>query len=319
MTVSENHKGGTVSDRRSIKNSGITLLLASILTIGFTTIGFSGAVSAATDDLIEKGQYMVWAGGCIGCHTDVKNKKPELAGGLALKTPFGIFYSPNITPDKETGIGNWSDEDFLNAFRQGLNPAGEHYYPVFPYPTYTKMRDADILAIKAYLFSLKPVRSVVKDHDVQPPFGMRFLQGFWKAMNFTPGEFQDTTGKSAEWNRGAYLVEAVGHCGECHTPRSERGALDHSMALAGTVKGPDGGLVPNITPHPKTGIGEWTEDDIIELLKNGMKPDYDDVQGGMEEAVIFGLKYLKDADLKAMAVYLLSLDPIDNLIEKPKK
>jgi mono/diheme cytochrome c family protein len=297
-----------------VQQSAIAVVLAAIF-----SIGIMGKATAASDELIKKGQYMVWAGGCIGCHTDVKGKKPELAGGLGLKTPFGVFYSPNITPDKETGIGNWTDEDFVKAFRQGLSPDNDHYYPVFPYPTYTKMRDADILAIKAYLFSLKPVRNVVEDHNVQPPFGMRILQGFWKAMNFTPGEFQDVPDKSPEWNRGAYLVEAVGHCGECHTPRSDLSALDHSMSLAGTLKGPDGGLVPNITPHPKTGIGDWDEDEIIELLKNGVKPDYDDVQGGMEEAVNFGLKYLTDADLKAMAVYLLSLEPIDNLIEKPKK
>ena len=276
------------------------------------------AASAATDQ-VQKGKYLVWAGGCIGCHTDVKNKQPELTGGLGLKTPFGIFYSPNLTPDKETGIGNWTDADFIKAFRHGLNPNDENYYPVFPYPTYTKMRDEDILAIKAYLFSLKPIRNVVKDHDIQPPFGFRFLQAGWKLMNFEPGVFEDVEGKSVEWNRGAYLVEAVAHCGECHTPRDDLGALDHSMPLAGTVKGPDGGLVPNITPHPKTGIGEWDEDEIITLLKEGTKPDYDDVQGGMEEAVDFGLKYLTDADLKAMAVYLLSLPPIDNLIEKVKK
>ena len=291
-----------------------------VVSIAAACVGVFGIQpSHANTDLVKKGQYMVWAGGCIGCHTDTKGKKPELAGGHALKTPFGVFYSPNITPDKETGIGNWSDEDFIKAFRQGLSPDNDHYYPVFPYPTYTKMRDEDLLAIKAYLFSLKPIRNEVEDHNVQPPFGIRFLQAGWKAMNFTPGIFQDVPGKSAEWNRGAYLVEAVGHCGECHTPRSGLGALDHSMALAGTVNGPDGGLVPNITPHPKTGIGDWTVDDLVELMKNGVKPDYDDVQGGMEEAVEMGLKHLTEEDLTAMAVYLLSLEPVDNLIEKPKK
>jgi mono/diheme cytochrome c family protein len=276
-------------------------------------------VSVGAEDLIEKGRYLVRAGGCVACHTDVKGKGPELAGGRAMLTPYGTFHTPNITPDKDTGIGAWSDGDFIRALREGLSPEGDHYYPVFPYPTYTKVRDEDMLAMKAYLFSLKPVRRENKEHNVGPPFGWRILLGGWKTLHFTPGVMKDDPGKSAELNRGAYLVEAVAHCGECHTPRNAMGALLPEMSLAGTLDGPDKELVPNITPDADTGIGRWTKADIVELMKTGLKPDYDDVQGGMEEAMEYGLKYLTDEDLAAMAAYLKSLAPIWNKIAKAKK
>ncbi len=279
----------------------------------------SGAAQGASPEMVEKGRYLVRTAGCVGCHTDVKGKGPEFAGDRALKTPFGTFYSPNITPDPESGIGKWSDDDFIRSLREGLNPQGEHYYPVFPFPTYTKMRDEDMLAIKAYLFSLKPIVRRSREHDVGPPFGWRFLQAGWKAMNFDAGVMKDDPAKSVQLNRGAYLVEAVAHCGECHTPRGKTGAMDKSMFLAGTNDGPDNELVPNITPDNETGVGKWAVDELVDVMKHGRKPDWDDVQGGMEEAVEYGLKYMTDEDLLAMALYLKSIPAIRNKVVSKKK
>jgi len=290
------------------------LLTGGILLTG---LAVSGAAQAAGD--VARGAYLVRAGGCVACHTDIKGKGPEFAGGHALATPYGTFYSPNITPDKETGIGNWSDEDFIRALREGTSPDGDHYYPTFPYPTYTKMRTADMLAIKAYLFTLKPIRQERRDHDVGPPFGWRFLMGAWKMMNFIDGEFKPDAKQSEQWNRGAYLVDAVAHCGECHTPRTEAGAMDLSMYMAGTNDGPENKSVPNITPDKETGIADWNVAELVHLMKEGQKPDYDDVQGTMEEAVEFGLKHMTDEDLTAMAIYLKSIPAIKNKIGKPKK
>ncbi len=279
----------------------------------------SGSALGASPEMVKKGRYLVRAAGCVGCHTDVKGKGPEFGGNRPMKTPFGTYYSPNITPDRETGIGNWSDADFVRSMREGVNPNGEHYYPVFPFPTYTKMRDEDMLAIKAYLFSLKPIVRSVQEHQVGPPFGWRFLLGAWKVLNFEPGVMKDDPGKSAQMNRGAYLVEAVAHCGECHTPRSETGAIVKSMHMAGTNEGPNDELIPNITPDDETGVGKWTLDELVDVMKHGRKPDWDDVQGGMEEAVEYGLKYMTDEDLMAMAVYLKSIPAIRNKIVSKKK
>jgi mono/diheme cytochrome c family protein len=275
--------------------------------------------AAATADDIKRGAYLVRAGGCVACHTDIKGKGPEFAGGHALATPYGTFYSPNITPDKETGIGKWSDEDFVRAMREGVSPDGDHYYPTFPYPTYTKMRDADMRAIKAYLFTIKPIRMARREHDVGAPFGWRFLMGAWKMLNFIEGEYKPDPTKSAQWNRGAYLVDAVAHCGECHTPRGEAGAVDLSMYMAGTNDGPENKPVPNITPDDETGIGKWDVADLVQLMKTGLKPNYDDVEGIMDEAVQYGLKHMTDEDLTAMAVYLKSIKSIPNQIGKAKK
>ncbi len=267
----------------------------------------------------ERGAYLVRAAGCIACHTDDKGGGAALAGGRALKTPFGTFYSPNLTPDRQTGIGGWRDADFVRALRLGLAPDGSHYFPVFPYTSYTRMTEADALAIKAYLDRLAPVRRPNRAHDLVRPFAWRILQWGWKWLFFEPGELKPDPARSESWNRGAYLVEALGHCGECHTPRNLAGGLDRDMWLAGTPDGPDGELVANITPHPETGIGKWSRRDITGLLRTGLKPNFDDVQGSMEEAIEDGLKYLTDADLDAIAEYLLALPPIDNRVVRPKK
>lgn len=284
----------------------------------FATIllALPGAAVAADEPVsVERGAYLVRAAGCISCHT--AKDGPPLAGGLALKTPFGTYYSPNITPDPTTGIGGWSDEDFLRAVKLGQRPDGSHLFPVFPYPTYTKMTRADALAIKAWLFAQAPVQRANKAHDVPIPFGWRWTVGPWKTLFFEPGSWQAPADKpDPQWRRGAYLVEALTHCGECHTPRNMLGALDHDMWLAGTPDGPDGEVVPNITPHPATGIGDWSAGDIVTLMKDGLKPNFDDVQGSMAEAIRDSLSHLTDEDLRAVAAYLKSLPPIDNKVAR---
>ncbi len=259
---------------------------------------------------ISRGRYLVEAGGCAACHTDAKDHGQPFAGGRALKTPFGTFYTPNITPDRATGIGGWSDAQFLRALKQGIAPDGSYYYPAFPYPSFTRIRAADALDIKAYLFSLPPVRHENRPHDLRFPFSLRPLLVFWRLLYFHPGDFHPDPARSAAWNRGAYLVIALGHCGECHTPRTFLGGMKPALFLAGTNKGPEGEIVPNLTPDRGTGLGDWGQDDIVTLLKTGMKPDFDNVQGAMTEVIRGGLGQLDDSDLAAIATYLHALPPI---------
>jgi mono/diheme cytochrome c family protein len=270
--------------------------------------------AAADEDAVTRGEYLVRAGGCFSCHTAAGGQK--LAGGRALATPFGTFYSPNITPDPETGIGRWTDTQFLRTVREGGRPDGTNYFPVFPYPSFTGIKDSDALAIKAYLFSLPPVRQQNRPHDVPFPFSWRFLQNGWKLLFFTPGPFQPAPDRSVAYNRGAYLVTALAHCGECHTPRNLLGAPRSDMRLAGTSDGPDGQLVPNITPDPGTGIGKWEKDDVVELLKTGVTPEQSKVKGAMWETIQDGLKYLSDGDLEAIADYLFAQPKIVHDVTK---
>ena len=272
------------------------------------------AASARAQTSTERGAYLLRAGGCISCHTDAKSGGAPLAGGLALKTPFGVFYSPNITADPETGIGRWTDRQFLDALKHGVRPDGARYFPALPYTTYTKMTDADALAIKAHLLSLPPARRENRAHDLTFPFGWRWPLRFWQMLFFEDGEFRPDPARGEQWNRGAYLVEALAHCGECHTPRNALGGLERDRWLSGTRDGPEGEVAPNITPDPKTGIGGWSQADIVTLLKDGTTPEFDNVQGAMAEAVRDGLSHLSAADLEAIAVYLKAVSPIENKV-----
>jgi mono/diheme cytochrome c family protein len=263
---------------------------------------------ATAQEAAQRGEYLVHAGGCVSCHTAPGGL--PFAGGRALMTPFGTFYSPNITPDAETGIGRWTDAQFLRALREGRRPDGASYFPVFPYPSFTNITDADALAIKAYLFSLQPARQANRAHDVALPFSWRFLQTGWRMLFFREGPFRADPSRDAGYNRGAYLVTALAHCGECHTPRNILGAVKPSLTLAGTRDGPDGQAVPNITPDRATGIGDWGSDDIVTLLKTGRTPEESALKGAMREAVQDGLKFLTDADLQAIATYLQAQKPI---------
>ena len=274
---------------------------------------------AQEDDPAARGEYLFRAAGGCSCHTNLAKGGAFLAGGRPLKTPFGTFYSPNITPDRETGIGRWSEDDFVRAMRNGVAPDGSHYFPVFPYTAFTNIADADLKALKAYLDTVPRVRQANREHDVAPPFGWRFTVGPWKLLHFEPGPYRPDPNRAATWNRGAYLATALAHCGECHTPRNVLGGLETDMWFAGTKDGPEGELAPNITPHVETGVGRWSERDLADLLKTGVKPDFDDVQGLMEEAIEHGFKYLSDEDVRAITEYVRSLPPIDNRVESAAK
>ena len=191
------------------------------------------AAPVAAQDAVTRGEYLVHAGGCVSCHTAPGGT--AFAGGRALATPFGTFYSPNITPDLDTGIGRWTDAQFLRALRAGVRPDGANYFPVFPFPSFTNITDADALAIKAYLFSLPPVRQTDRPHDVAFPFSWRFLQFGWKTLFFREGPFRVDPSHDAAYNRGAYLVTALAHCGECHTPRNLFGAVKTSRGAIGNT------------------------------------------------------------------------------------
>jgi mono/diheme cytochrome c family protein len=269
----------------------------------------TASAGAADPDLIARGAYLAAAADCADCHTDRAHGGRPYTGCRALATPFGTFYSPNITPDPETGIGRWSEAQFLRALHEGVRPDGSNYFPVFPYPSFTKITDDDVRAIKAYLFAQPAVRQSNRAHDVAFPFSWRFLQSGWKLLFFSPGPFRPNPARGEAYNRGAYLVTALAHCDDCHTPRNWFGATEPSRFLAGTSHGPDGKAVPNITPDADTGIGNWSEQDIVTLLKDGQTPDFDFVGGAMAE-IVRNTSRLDDADRHAIAVYLKALPPI---------
>ena len=266
------------------------------------------ATASAQDDQVERGRYLVHAGGCISCHTEDTDDAVPLAGGRAMETPFGTFYTPNITPDVETGIGGWSDDDFVAAFWEGVSPDGDHYFPAFPYTSYTGVSREDLLAMKAYLYSLDPVSKQSPDHDLAWYMSTRLAAGTWKALNFDAGRFEADPEKDEQWNRGAYLVRHLGHCGECHTPRSTTGVLDTDRQMAGADFG--GEAVPNITPHREDGIGRWSASDIEYFLDIGMLPDGDFTGSSMVDVIEDNTSQLTREDRLAIAAYLKSLPPI---------
>jgi mono/diheme cytochrome c family protein len=263
---------------------------------------------------VQRGKVVFHATGGCSCHTDVKNKGPFMAGGRPIGTPFGNVYATNITPDDETGIGTWSDADFITAMTRGIGPDGRHYYPVFPYTSFTRMTRQDLLDLKAYLFSVPPVRQANQPNALRFPFSWRSSIAAWKWLYFQPGAFKPKGGQSTEWNRGAYVVNAMAHCSECHTPRNLMGGLKTSMHFAGAVDGPEGELAPNITPDEATGIGDWSTTDLVWYLQTGLKPDGDDTQGLMSEMIEHGFQHVPETDLRAIAAYLRSLAPIANKV-----
>ena len=257
-------------------------------------------------------------GGCT-CHTNYPGEAedaPRLAGGRALETPFGVYYSTNITNDPETGIGNWTDADFIRAMREGLSPEGEHYFPVFPFTAFSGMSDQDLRDLKAYLGSLPSVRRENRAPGAMFPFSWRATILGWKWMNFEPKRLEPVETQSAAWNRGRYLVQAAAHCGECHTPRTLTGGLDASMSLAGSADGPEGQLAPNITPDKQTGIGSWSFADFTWYLETGLKPDGDDTQGLMSEVIEHGYANLPSEDLEAIVSYMRSIPAIENQLRR---
>jgi len=254
----------------------------------------------------KRGEYLAKAGGCVGCHTEEKEGAVPFAGGRALKTPFGTFYGPNITPDKKAGIGNWTEADFMRALRLGDRPDGSNYFPAFPYPSFTKITDGDARDLWAYLRALPPSAQQSKEHDLWFFFGWRWTVTIWKWLFFTPGAFTNIPGLSDTANRGAYLVQALGHCSECHTPRNFLGGPKSSRFLAGG-KGPDGKNVPNLTP---TELKKQSDKDLKDLLTTGMTPDGDVLAEAMGEVVTNTISKLTPADLDALIAYLRTLPPL---------
>jgi mono/diheme cytochrome c family protein len=256
--------------------------------------------------LIARGEYLARAADCEACHT-AEDGLPY-AGGRAFVLPFGTLYSTNITPDKETGIGNYSDANFLDAVHRGIAPGNEKLYPAMPFPSYTYMTDADVGAIKAYLFSLKPVHAPDRENSLSFPFNQRALMGVW-ALLFNPDKrFEPRSERDPQWNRGAYLVEAMAHCGECHTPRNLLQALNQREKFSGAVQA--GWRAYNITSNPKSGIGAWSEADLANYLAMGHADGRGTATGPMGEAVDNSLQYLTKSDITAMVTYLRSVSGI---------
>ena len=294
----------------------VFLILVALAGAAWLFIPWHGSAPeiSATGDPI-RGEYVLAMGGCVACHTDEKNGGALLAGGRALATPFGTFYSSNITPDPDAGIGGWTTGDFVRAMKEGLSPDGQHYYPAFPYPSYAKMAEQDLVDLKAYLDTVEPVSEAVRPHDLGFPFSIRQTLAGWKLLFFDDSPFVPDSSQSESWNRGAYLVQGPGHCGECHTPRNMLGGPDLGRYLSGNPVGAEGKATPNITPH-ETGIADWNAVDLAFALESGLTPDYDSFGGGMGEVVSDGTSKLTKEDRDAIAEFLLSLPPIESAVKK---
>jgi mono/diheme cytochrome c family protein len=296
----------------------VVALLAGIWFIrGPGPMAFAGGPKVALDDYhdanptgvppalaqasaVERGAYLARAADCFACHTKPGGK--PYAGGLGFKLPFGTLYSTNITPDQETGIGKYSDQDFLNAVHRGIRDDGARLYPAMPFTSYTYMTDADALAIKAYLFSLPPVHAPDPENTLTFPFNQRWAMGFWSVVFNPDSRFEPDTSKSPEWNRGAYLAEALAHCGECHTPRNLGFALDNRKKFAGAVTA--GWRAFNISSDKTTGVGNWRDEDLISYLSIGHADGHGTASGPMGEAVDHSLNYLVPEDIRAVVAYL---------------
>jgi len=271
---------------------------------GPSPVGVPAEVMGA--DIVIRGKYLTEAADCEACHT-----KPDgvpYAGGRAFKLPFGTLYTPNITPDRETGIGQWSDADFLTAVHKGIAPDGSMLYPAFPYASYTQLPDEDVLAIKAYLFSLKPVHQGTQQNTFAFPYNQRWLMWFWSAFFNSDQRFKPVQEQSPEWNRGAYLVEALAHCGECHTPRNLMQAMNTRQKFAGGQA--EGWDAYNITPDGDSGVGDWSAADLANYLSKGHAAGRGTASGPMREAIELSLSKLTATDIRAMVTYLRTVPPI---------
>jgi mono/diheme cytochrome c family protein len=257
-------------------------------------------------DVIARGRYLTHAADCEACHTADKAK--PFAGGLAFKTAFGTLYSPNITPDQETGIGAWSDADFLKAVHEGIARDGKRLYPAFPYAAYTYLTDEDVLAIKAYLFSLAPVKYQPPKSNLRFPYNQRWLMAFWSGFFNPKQRFQPVVDRSPEWNRGAYLSEALAHCGDCHTPRNLLQALDNRNKFAGAAA--EGWRAYNITADSTSGVGAWSDAELAQYLSTGHATARGTASGPMAQAVDLSFQRLTPSDIRAMVTYLRSVPAI---------
>jgi len=279
---------------------------ARVLLAALTIAPVGAAVATQERESLEHGEYLVHLGGCASCHTADDGER--LAGGLKMETPFGDFYTPNITPDPETGIGGWSDDDFIAAMTRGVAPDGSHYFPAFPYTSYSRMTREDLLTLKRYLDRQAAVRRHNPDHELDFPFAMRPLMAVWKLLFFEPEPIREQVDKGPLWNRGNYIVNGPGHCVECHTPRNLFGALDRERHLEGNPEGPEGEAVPGLHRDEGSDFRHWSHDDVHFLLQTGMLPDGDFVGGTMGK-VIDNTSELTDHDQKAISTYLTGEEP----------
>jgi mono/diheme cytochrome c family protein len=265
-------------------------------------------VAAAHTPDLANGEAMFTAGNCSACHmTQGQPDRTQLAGGLKLKSPFGTFVAPNISPDRKAGIGAWSELEFVNAIKRGVGRHGEHLYPAFPYPAYSLMRTDDVRDLFAYLKTLPPAAKPTPPHDLKFPFSVRRSVGFWKLLYFKPHEFTPDPKRSAAWNRGAYLAEGPAHCAECHTPRGALGGPELDQLYAGAPNLEAGGrFATNITPS-KDGIGDWSAQDIADLLKSGTDKCFNEPTG--MAAVLASTSKLSDEDVAALGDYIHALPP----------
>jgi mono/diheme cytochrome c family protein len=257
------------------------------------------------------GETVFWAGGCASCHAAPKTEgeeKLKLAGGLEFDTPFGLFVAPNISPDEQAGLGKWSLGDFANAMKRGIRPDGAHYFPAFPYPSYSKMTDQDVSDLWAYLRTLPRIAEAAPSHQIGFPFNIRRSLGFWKLLYFNEKMVVDVPPGDSELLRGRYLVEALGHCGACHTPRNILGGPKFSAWLAGGVSPEGNAKIPNITPHAD-GIGSWSKTDISYALESGFTPEFDSFGSTMTD-VQQNMARLSASDRDAIAAYLKTVPPV---------
>jgi mono/diheme cytochrome c family protein len=281
----------------------------------------ASSTAASSAELIKRGEYLARAGDCIACHT--KPGEKLFAGARAMPTPFGTLYSPNITPDTETGIGKWTSEDFYKMMHSGRSRDGALLYPAMPYGAYTKVTRADSDAIFAYLRSVPAIRQPNRPHELRFPYNNRELLLGWRTLYFREGEYQPDPARSVEWNRGAYLVEGLGHCSMCHTAINALGGSSESKAFEGGLIPMQDWYAPSLTSNKEAGLGDWSIDDIADLLQKGVSRR-GAVYGPMAEVVYNSLQYLNDADVRAMAVYLKALpqhgaQKTDNASDVPRE
>jgi mono/diheme cytochrome c family protein len=276
----------------------------------------ASALVADRAALVARGAYLARAGDCMACHT--ARGGMQFAGGRAIRTPFGTLYTPNITPDKDTGIGNWSADDFWRALHEGKGKDGKLLYPAFPFPNYTKVTRADADAMHAYFQSLPPVRQANRAPELGFPYNQRSLLVAWRALYFRAGVYEEDRKHDAQWNRGAYLVQGLGHCNACHTPRNMFGATQSRGDLGGAMIPMLDWYATSLTGEKGMGLGDWEARDIAQLLKTGVS-SRGAVAGPMAEVVMQSLQHLGDADIEAMTAYLKSLPAGDGDTSKPPK
>lgn len=279
----------------------VRLFLLAILAITCATRG-ALAQDLQSAENVARGHYLAILGDCAACHSAPGGK--PFAGGLPIETPFGTIVSANITPDRATGIGAWSGEQFIRAMQEGIAPGGRHLYPAMPYPSFTRVTRTDLEDLRAYLATLAPVHNAVQTDQLPFPFSIRAGMAVWNRLNFTPGEFQADPTKSAAWNRGAYLVEGLGHCGTCHTPKNALGGDVRGRAFAGAVL--QGWYAPPLNDDPRTGLGSWSVNDIVAYLGTGWGGGQV-AAGPMALVVADSTSHMTSGDLRAIAVYLKSI------------